>query len=173
MPTKIRVLYATQSMDALLLVPELAQLRDRHPYNVDLSLWVERTPPRTRGYLQGVLAPSTLSELRSASAQWYARIVKWGAPSSWNLHLQNVTSAIPVRLGRIGAEDLARLCAQGKPGVLVLVCGPDRCVDTHVCADIRFVEAVAGPRGRGAYAPGPFGGMLARLGYVPSQVVKL
>ncbi|WFD30252.1 cytochrome-b5 reductase [Malassezia sp. CBS 17886] len=197
------VLYAAPSVDAFVLLPELASLKQRFSAHVDLGLWAERVPHGGRAVFAGVLSPPLDAELLvgEAAPRWCRWLspgrppttyeLRWGSGSpsesvhvtpgrmheaqlaSWIGSGDKAGRGIPAR----GAVDNALSRTSGQldqaPSRIVLVCGPDGYVVNARGAHARFIAAVAGAKGWDAVSQGALGGILARLGYTSAQVVKL
>lgn len=159
---QISVLYAVPTMDALQLVPELLQYRQRHPDRVSLHVFVETMPPRASATLsnrQGEEVPASLLLPQTPSR----RLFSWrSTPTRQSCMLMMSSDSVPLTSGRIDASDVASWSPDPRVRRLFLVCGPDG-----------FVRAMAGSKGRDLVSQGPLGGILAKLGYQSTDVFKM
>ncbi|GAC99439.1 NADH-cytochrome b5 reductase 3 [Pseudozyma hubeiensis SY62] len=176
----IDVVYATQSLENALLLPELHALAANSKDRVTVSLFAE--------HLAGSPSPSTLSPTQLAAL---GPTLKASTPSSssrrsWlpslfskassslepKLHLTSSlsptsTTTIPVYESRITQQHLESLLSpqNGKPipgRTLILVSGPDG-----------MVEAIAGSKSRDGQSQGSLSGILAKIGCRQEDVFKL
>ena len=153
-PPRISVLYAAPSLDAMQLVPELAEAQRRGV--VDMYLWTEKVEAQARGRLSA-------ADGRMVDAEVVPRPRRraWSCGPGDVRTLRVGAEDIPLHTGRIGVQDISALVENARDA-LVLVCGPDG-----------FVSAIAGPRGRDLVSQGALGGYLALLGFERAQVFKL
>lgn len=175
---KVDVVYATQSLENALLLPELHALAAKNKDKVSVSLFAEHLAGST-----STLSPSQLAALgpnlkastpsSSSRRSWLSSLFsKTSSSLEPKLHLTSSlsptsTTTIPVYESRIIQQHLESLLSpqNGKPTqgrTLILVSGPDG-----------MVEAIAGPKSRDGQSQGSLSGILAKIGCRQEDVFKL
>ncbi|KAJ9476474.1 putative NADH-cytochrome b5 reductase 2 (putative) [Pseudozyma hubeiensis] len=174
---KVDVVYATQSLEHALLLPELHASAAKNKDKVSVSLFAEHLAGSTSSLSPSQLAalgPNLKASTSSSSSHrsWLPSLFgKNGSSLEPKLHLTSSRSpantTIPVYESRITQQHLESLLSPSKGKstqgrTLILVSGPDG-----------MVEAIAGPKSRDGQSQGSLSGILAKIGCRQEDVFKL